>query len=47
MIKDDPIPNVGFVCQAFLYSFRFLLTHPVTLSLHIVYYIMNREREVG
>ena len=30
MIKDDHFPNVGFVCQAFLYSIRFLVTHPVS-----------------
>ena len=29
MIKDDHFPNVGFVCRAFLYNVRFLLTHPV------------------
>ena len=29
MIKDDHFPNVGFVCQTFLYNVRFLLMHPV------------------
>ena len=33
MIKDDHFPNVGFVCQAFLYSVRFLLTQPVCRAL--------------
>ena len=34
MVKGDHFPNVGFVCRAFLYSVRFLLTHPVYGSIY-------------
>ena len=37
MIKDDQFPNVGFVCQTFLYSVRFLLTHSVYRLLNLNY----------
>ena len=33
MSKDDHFPNISFVQLAFLYSVRFLLTHPVRAAL--------------
>ena len=38
MTKDDHFPNVGFVCRAFLYSVRFLLTHPTGSSQQTSFY---------
>ena len=37
MVKDNYFPNVGFVCQAFLYSVRFLVSHYI--GIYLVYYI--------
>ena len=36
MSKDDHFPIVGFVWQAFLFSVRFLLTHPVYYIIIII-----------